>query len=202
MARVRDYPQATDAELVRFARDGDRQAFEELVSRHRDKVFSRAYSMVGNVDDATDLSQEAWIKAWQRLRQFHGDSSFATWLTRIAINVCLDFLRRRKRARFESTETLEETIGGVERLLPPVDVDPLAGLEREELRARIDTAMAELSDAHRTVIILHTFEGLEYKEISKRMGCSLGTVMSRLFYARRRLAGLLAGLKEQRQNED
>lgn len=202
MARIRDYTQATDVELVGLARNGDRQAFEELVTRHRDKVFARAYSMVRNADDATDLSQEAWIKAWRRLRQFHGDSSFATWLTRIAINVCLDFLRRQKRARFESTETLEETIGGVERLLPPVDIDPLEGLEREELRKRIDAAMAELSDVHRTAIVLHTFEGLEYKEIAKRMGCSLGTVMSRLFYARRRLAALLAGLKEERENED
>jgi RNA polymerase sigma-70 factor (ECF subfamily) len=201
MARIRDYSQATDDELVGAARARDRRAFEELVGRHREKVFSRAFSMVRNADDALDLSQEAWIKAWQRLEQFHGDSSFTTWLTRITINICLDFLRRQKRAHFESTETLKETIGGVERLLPPVEVDPLAGLERQELRKHIDAALAKLSDAHRVVVVLFEFEGLEYKEIAKQMGCSLGTVMSRLFYARRRLAELLAGVKEVRQHE-
>lgn len=200
MARISDTANATDEQLVRSACRGDREAFEELVHRHRDKIYSRAYSMVRNADDAFDLSQEAWIKAWQRLKQFHGDSSFATWMTRITINVCLDFMRRQKRAYFESTETLEET-GGVERLLPPAEVDPLEGLAREELRERIDAAMESLSDAHRTVLILHEYEGLEYKEVAKRMKCSLGTVMSRLFYARRNLAARLADLKAERENE-
>ncbi|MCP5518181.1 MAG: sigma-70 family RNA polymerase sigma factor [Verrucomicrobiales bacterium] len=199
MARISDYSQASDDELVKAARGGDRGAFEELVARHRDKIHTRAWSMVRSRDDAYDLSQETWIKAWQRLEQFHGDSSFATWVTRIAINVCLDHLRRQKRAHFESTETLEETIGGVERLLPPVENDPLQGLEREELRDRIDAAMAQLTDPHRLVLVLHEFEGLEYKEVARRMKCSIGTVMSRLFYARRRLATLLAGLKEERK---
>lgn len=200
MARISDTANATDEQLVRSARRDDREAFEELVHRHRDKIYSRAYSMVRNADDAFDLSQEAWIKAWQRLQQFHGDSSFATWITRITINVCLDFMRRRKRAYFESTETLEET-GGVERLLPPMEVDPLEGLAREELRERIDAAMAGLSDAHRTALVLHEYEGLEYKEVAERMKCSLGTVMSRLFYARRNLAARLVDLKEERENE-
>jgi RNA polymerase sigma-70 factor (ECF subfamily) len=201
MARISDISNATDAELVRCACGGDREAFEELVHRHRDKIYSRAFSMVRNADDAFDLSQEAWIKAWQRLKQFHGDASFATWMTRITINVCLDFLRRQKRAYFESTETLEETVGGVERLLPSMEVDPLEGLEREELRQRIDAAMEGLSDVHRTVLVLHEYEGLEYKEVAKRMKCSLGTVMSRLFYARRNLAARLADLKKEREDE-
>jgi RNA polymerase sigma-70 factor (ECF subfamily) len=199
MARISDYAEANDDRLVRAARQGDRRAFEELVARHGDKIYARAYSMVRSRDEAYDLSQETWVKAWQRLKQFQGESSFATWITRIAINVCLDFLRRQKRAHFESMETIEETVGGVERLLPPVEIDPLLGLERQELRARIDAAMAQLSAAHRTVLVLHEFEGLEYKEVAQRMHCSLGTVMSRLFYARRRLAALLVGLKEERQ---
>ncbi len=199
MARISDHSEASDELLVKAARKGDRAAFEELVARHRDKIYARAYSMVRSRDDAYDLSQEAWIKAWQRLAQFQGDSSFATWATRITINVCLDFLRRQKRAYFESTETLEDTVGGVEKLLPPVDVDPLLRLEQQELRERIDAAMEQLSEAHRTVLVLHEFEGLEYKEVAKRMDCSLGTVMSRLFYARRRLATLLVGLKKERQ---
>lgn len=199
MTRAPDYPNASDENLVRQAQQGDTLAFEELVARHRDKVYSRAFSMMRNENDALELSQEAWIKAWQRLEQFQGDSSFATWITRIVINICLDAMRRQKRLHAESMDQLAEESGGVERLLPPVQVDMLAGLDREELRARIDEGLRQLSEAHRTVLILHEFEGLEYKECAKRMGCSIGTIMSRLFYARRRLAALLAGLKEERK---
>ncbi|MBT5705982.1 MAG: sigma-70 family RNA polymerase sigma factor [Verrucomicrobia bacterium] len=177
-----------DTELVAAARDGDAQAYEELVYRHRDKIYARAFSMVRNEEQALDLSQEAWIKAWQRLHQFHGDSSFATWITRITINLSLDFLRKAKRQRAESVEALEESSGGVERLLPVINPNPTARLERVELRAKIDQAMETLSEGHRTVLILHEFEELPYKEIAKRVGCSIGTVMSRLFYARRRMA--------------
>ena len=177
-----------DTELVAAARDGDAQAYEELVYRHRDKIYARAFSMVRNEEQALDLSQEAWIKAWQRLHQFHGDSSFATWITRITINLSLDFLRKAKRQRAESVEALEESSGGVERLLPVINPNPTARLERVELRAKIDQAMETLSEGHRTVLFLHEFEELPYKEIAKRVGCSIGTVMSRLFYARRRMA--------------
>jgi RNA polymerase sigma-70 factor (ECF subfamily) len=154
--------------------------------------------MMRNEDEALDLSQEAWIKAWQRLKQFQGDSSFATWMTRIVINLCLDQIRRQKRKRAESIEKLDEELGGVERQMPVVSVNPTAGMELSELRQRIDQAMVKLSDAHRTVLILHEFEELEYKQIAKVMGCSIGTVMSRLFYARRRMASLLAAVKKEK----
>ncbi|HNQ90418.1 MAG TPA: sigma-70 family RNA polymerase sigma factor [Verrucomicrobiota bacterium] len=193
------YPSASDTELVRLAQEGEALAFEELVARHRDKVYARAFSMMRNEDEAVDLCQEAWVKGWQRLRQFHGEASFLTWMTRIVINLCLDALRRQKRFRSESIEQLDDEAGGVERQMPVFTVNPTEGLEREEVRKRIDAAMARLSDAHRTVLILHEFEGLEYREVAKRMGCSIGTIMSRLFYARRRLAGLLADLREARR---
>ena len=173
------------------------EAFEELVGRHRDKIYARAFSMMRNEDDATDLSQEAWVKGWQRLKQFHGDSSFVTWMTRIVINLCLDQLRKHKRQRAESIEVLDEELGGVERQMPTVTINPTEGLERTELRARIDKALAQLSYEHRTVLVLHEFEELEYKEIAKRMECSIGTVMSRLFYARRKMAALMAGYKRE-----
>lgn len=199
MAREPEYPSAKDETLVRLAQQGDMQAFEELVARHRDKVYSRAFSMMRNEDDALDLSQEAWVKAWQRLVQFQGESSFTTWITRIVINLCLDAMRKQKRLHAESIDQMAEEGGGVERHLPTVQVDVLAGLDRAELRTRIDAGLRQLSDAHRTVLILHEYEGLEYKECAKRMGCSIGTIMSRLFYARRRLAVLLAGMKEERK---
>jgi RNA polymerase sigma-70 factor, ECF subfamily len=192
----KEYSSADDQALVRASQRGEMAAFEELVSRHRDKIYARAYSMMRNEDEAIDLSQEAWVKGWQRLNQFHGESSFGTWMTRIVINLCLDQLRKHKRQRTESIEEMDEESGGVERQMPVVTVNPTAGLERKELRQRIDRALGQLSHEHRTVLVLHEFEELEYKEIAKVMECSIGTVMSRLFYARRKMAVLLTDLKK------
>jgi RNA polymerase sigma-70 factor (ECF subfamily) len=192
----KDHAASKDEVLVKAAQRGDMRAFEELVARHRDKIYARAYSMMRNEEEAVDLSQEAWVKAWQRLKQFQGDSSFSTWMTRIVINLCLDQLRRMKRHRSESIEAMDEESGGVERQMPVITVNPTAGLERAELRKRIDQALSQLTYAHRTVLVLHEFEEMEYKEIAKKMECSIGTVMSRLFYARRKMAALLADLKK------
>jgi RNA polymerase sigma-70 factor, ECF subfamily len=192
-----DHSSTDEATLVREAQQGETAAFEELVARHRDRVYARAYSMMRNEEEALDLSQEAWVKGWQRLRQFQGESSFGTWMTRIVINLCLDELRRQKRHRAESIEGMGEDSGGVERQMPVVTVNPTSGLERAELRQRIDDALGKLSTEHRTVLVLHEFEEMEYKAIAKTVGCSIGTVMSRLFYARRKLAALLADLKKQ-----
>src|SRR2546421_11300977 len=111
MAQKPDYTTAADPELVKLAQKGDMAAFEELVARHRDKIYARAFSMMRNEDDALDLSQEAWVKGWQRLVQFQGESSFVTWMTRIVINLCLDQLRKHKRQRAESIEMMDEETG-------------------------------------------------------------------------------------------
>src|SRR3954464_1676233 len=195
MATQPDNSAVSDKTLVRQAQRGDMVAFEELVLRHRDKIYARAFSMMRNEEEAVDLSQEAWVKGWQRLKQFQGEASFGTWMTRIVINLCLDQLRKQKRQRTESIEAMDEDSGGVERQMPVVTVNPTAGLERIEVRQRIDRALAQLSHEHRTVLVLHEFEEMEYKQIAKTMGCSIGTVMSRLFYARRKMAVLLADLK-------
>jgi RNA polymerase sigma-70 factor, ECF subfamily len=192
-----DHSSADDPTLVRAAQQGEMAAFEELVVRHRDKIYARAFSMMRNEEEAIDLSQEAWVKGWQRLRQFQGDSSFGTWMTRIVINLCLDQLRKHKRQRTESIEAMDEDSGGVERHMPVVTVNPTARLERGELRQRIERALDQLSYEHRTVLVLHEFEEMEYKEIARTMGCSIGTIMSRLFYARRKMAALLADLKKE-----
>lgn len=189
-----------DDALVNAAQGGDMEAFEELVARHRDKIYARAYSIVHNEEQALDLSQEAWIKAWQRLDQFAGESSFTTWMTRIAINLCLDHLRRHQRFRIEPLTDDQDDPEALDRILPPVWTRPTERLERSELRTAIDAALAKLSDAHRTVLVLHEFEGLEYKAIAKTVGISVGTVMSRLFYARRRLASLLASLRKENES--
>jgi RNA polymerase sigma-70 factor, ECF subfamily len=197
LATHTDFASANDEQLVQAAQQGQMSAFEELVARHRDKIYARAFSMMRNEDEAVDLSQEAWVKGWQRLKQFQGDSTFVTWMTRIIINLCLDQLRKQKRHRFESIELMEEETGGVERQMPAITVNPTEGLERQELRNRIDKALDQLSAEHRTVLVLHEFEGLEYKEIARKMECSIGTVMSRLFYARRRMANLMANFKRE-----
>ena len=195
-----DTKNASDDELVRASQRGKTQAYEELVFRHRDKIFARAFSMLRNEEEALDFSQEAWIKGWQRLKQFKRDASFTTWMTRIVINLCLDHLRKRKRQATDSLEQIEDEGGGIERRLPVEKFNPTEKMEREELRGEIDLAMEKLSYEHRTVLLLHEFEEMEYKEIAKAMQCSIGTVMSRLFYARRRLGNLLISLKKERQN--
>src|SRR3954454_10554317 len=108
MATQQDNSSVSDKALVRKAQRGDMAAFEELVGRHRDKIYARAFSMMRNEEEAIDLSQEAWVKAWQRLVQFQGDSSFVTWMTRIVINLCLDQIRKNKRQRAESIEAMDE----------------------------------------------------------------------------------------------
>src|SRR5213080_5567186 len=154
----RDHSSADDRSLVRAAQKGDMAAFEELVARHRDKLYARAFSMMRNEEEAIDLSQEAWVKGWQRLKQFQGESSFGTWMTRIVINLCLDQLRKQKRQRTESIEAMSEESGGVERQMPVVTPNPTERLERSELRRRIDQELGQLSYEHRTVLILHEFE--------------------------------------------
>lgn len=186
-----------DEALVKASQTGDMEAFEELVARHRDKMYARAFSIVHNEEEALDLSQEAWIKAWQRLGQFEGESSFTTWMTRITINLCLDHLRRHQRSRVEPLPDTKDDAEAWDRLVTPVWVNPTERLEREELRKRIESAMSKLTEAHRTVLVLHEFEGMEYKQIAEVVGISIGTVMSRLFYARRRMAALLSGLNEE-----
>ena len=111
------YSSAEEPQLVEWAKLGDMQAFEELVARYRDRIYVRAYSIMRNEDLAVDLSQNAWVKAWQRLDQFHGEASFPTWLSRIVTNLCLDELRRQKRVRMDSIEAMEEATGPIENRL-------------------------------------------------------------------------------------
>jgi RNA polymerase sigma-70 factor (ECF subfamily) len=186
-----------DSELVAQAQAGCKDAFEVLVHRYTSRVYHRAYAMLRDEDLAFDMAQMAWIKAWQRLEQFAGQSLFSTWMTRVTINVCLDYLRKSKRWRFDqSLEAMQEIDSHAEGKLPVVDVDPLERLELEEKQALVDQALKSLSDEHRSVILMHTYEHMTYKEIADAMECSIGTVMSRLYYARKRMAILLGPLIE------
>ena len=181
-----------DRELVDRCQRGDLQAFEALVNRYRSKVYGLAYSMLRNEQDATDISQEAFVRGWQAIRKFKKTASFYTWMYRITTNLCIDFVRKRDR---RPTSPLEEAIApdlSADVETPPSqNPQPAEELQRKELREQIDAALLELSEEHRAVVQLREFEGMEYAEIAKVVGCSIGTVMSRLHYARKHLQKLL-----------
>ncbi len=181
-----------DRTLVERCQAGQLEAFEVLVGRYRQRVYSLAYSMVRNEQDATDLSQETFVKAWQAIRGFKKNASFYTWLYRITTNLCIDFVRKRdRRPNVALEDGVEPEAHANVEVAPSNRPSPTEEVRRKELREQIDAALAELSPEHRAVIQLREFEGLEYAEIAKAVGCQIGTVMSRLHYARKHLQKLL-----------
>ena len=187
-----------DIALVRRCQKGDALAFEQLVIKYRSKVFSMIYGMVQNEQDAWDLAQEGFIKAWRSIHRFKGQASFYTWLYRIVTNVAIDSLRRKgfkKTAEFDDHIAENEVAPG-SKTMPTPDPMPHQGLEREEIRQRIEQAISKLSPEHRAVIVMKEIEELQYNEIAEALGCSIGTVMSRLFYARKKLQALLKDVYE------
>lgn len=186
-------PPEDELKMVARCQNGDTAAFNELVTRHRQRAFAMIYHMVRNEQDAWDLTQDGFLKAWKSIGRFRGQSSFFTWLYRILMNVTIDWLRRRQ---IEGGTELDDSIAlrGVEPgavTAPREEPAPAATLSDKEIRARIDAAIERLSPEHRTAIVLREIEGLEYQEIADATGCSLGTVMSRLFYARKKLQSML-----------
>lgn len=196
IAEERRLQREEDLRLIEATLAGDMAAFETLFTRCRDKVYAVVYGYVHDKDDALDITQDAFVKSYRKLDTFGGRSSFFTWVTQIAINLAIDHTRKRKRRRVIQ---LEEHMSA-ERRLAAASEPPKPGAELldAELKARYEAALAELSDKHRTVFVLHTVEGLAYKEIAEVLGISIGTVMSRLHYARKRLQGLLSGYLDRR----
>jgi RNA polymerase sigma-70 factor (ECF subfamily) len=180
--------------LVAKAQQGDMRSYDELVTRHRGKIFAMIRNMIHQEADAWDLSQEVFIKAWQALPRFEAKARFSTWLYRIAHNVVYDWTRKR---RIESVGELNDGIFERERIDPSSLTTPSGGespdqtLAQGELRDKIAAALGKLSEDHREVVLLKDVQGLSYKEIADVMSCSLGTVMSRLYYARQKLQTLL-----------
>ncbi len=184
----------SDLPLIKAARAGDREAFSELVNRHRTRVHAVILNMVRNEADAWDLCQEVFIKAWQALDRFEGRSAFFTWLYRIAHNLTCDWLRRRKNRTsggFDETWQAGDIAAGADVAPSPADA-PDEGLHRADLRQALEQALDRISPDHRQAILLKEVQGLKYREIAEVMNCSIGTVMSRLFHARKNLQELLA----------
>lgn len=184
---------ATDKELVAWAKNKDFAAYDELVRRLQERVYSTVYNMTSNHEDAADLVQEAFVKAWQALDRFKGDSSFYTWIYRIAVNRTLNFLKSRKNKRHRSLNDLDARVEHDPDLVALISHrTPRRDLKLAELQEKLNEAMQGLSEAHRTVVVLHDIQGVPHDEIAEIMGCNPGTVRTRLFYARKQLQGLLA----------
>lgn len=179
-----------DAELVRRARHGDRDAFRELVERYQRKIYAMLLGMLHDHDAAWETAQETFLKAFTSLGQFKGEASFSTWLYRIAVNLAIDFQRReRRRPAVEKAGGGGET-GDAGREAAQRD-DPYRLVKNREIGERVRAAIGQLTPEHRAVILLREVEGLSYEEIGRVMQCAKGTVMSRLHYARKKLQALL-----------
>lgn len=177
---------ADEAELVARSRKGDTEAFDVLVTRHRARLYGTMIQMLRNEEEALDATQEAFVRAWYALPKLR-DGNFAGWLHRIGVNHALDILRRAKNRPSREFTDFGVHVSPDARTLPSKAEAPDSGLRREELRKEIDAALGLLTPEHRAVIVLKEMEGLSYAEIASIVGCSTGTVMSRLFYARRSL---------------
>ena len=182
-----------EEELVRRSRHGDLGAYDDLVRRYQERIYATIYHMTSNHEDANDLAQESFIKAFQALKTFKGGSSFYTWLYRIAVNKTINFLKQRKNRMHMSLNDLDFNAEHDPDLMALIsDKTPRREAGLTELQEKLNAAMLRLSEPHRLVVVLHDVQGLSHDEIAKIMDCNIGTVRSRLFYARQQLQGYLS----------
>ncbi len=181
-----------ESELVQRSRNGDLTAYDELVKRYQQRIYATIYHMTSNHEDANDLAQDSFIKAFSALKSFKGGSTFYTWLYRIAVNKTINFLKQRKNKHHLSLNDLDfnaendpDLVALISHKTPQRD----AGLS--ELQKKLNEALLKLSEPHRMVVVLHDVQGQSHDEIAEIMGCNIGTVRSRLFYARQQLQGYL-----------
>ena len=185
--------EASDLELVRRAQREDMRAYDVLVRRYQERLYATVYHMTSNHEDANDLTQETFIKAFRALRSFKGDSSFYTWIYRIAVNKTINFLKQRKNRVQMSLNDMDFNAEHDPDLVALIsDKNPRRDLNLSELQEKLNGAMQRLSEHHRMVVTLHDIQGLSHEEIGKIMDCNIGTVRSRLFYARQQLQAHLS----------
>ncbi|MCB1061504.1 MAG: sigma-70 family RNA polymerase sigma factor [Verrucomicrobiae bacterium] len=181
-----------DLPLVVRARGGDTAAFDELVVKYTPRLYGLVYNMTSNREDTHDVLQDVFAKAYRSLKRFQGKSSFYTWIYSIAVNMSLNFLKKRGRRRKLSLDDIDLAIENDEEFIEMTSkTDPVKEANLHELQQRLNTAMQELSDDHRAVVTMYDIQGLPHAEISRIMGVSEGTIRSRLFYAHRQLQNYL-----------
>lgn len=182
--------EADDLALVERVRAGEKDAFRALVVRHQRKVYAVALGIVKDPDLAWDVAQETFVRVHRSLGDFKGDSAFTTWLFRIATHLSIDTVRKERTSRKEDLDDVAESDleGGGEGILATrLGTDPRQNALRRELGEKIEEALATLPEKHRTILVLREIEGLSYEELAERLGIHKGTVMSRLFHARKKM---------------
>lgn len=183
---------AIDRALIARAAEGDRGAFRTLIQRHQRKAHAVSYGILRNAEDAREVVQDAFMRVHRHLQDFEGQASFSTWLYRIVVNLSIDLLRKRSPGRAVELDERTDLEGAPDELLPyRGEGDPFASLDRARLVESMQWALDQLPVYHRTVIVLREVEGMSYEEIAESMEISKGTVMSRLFHARRKMQRLL-----------
>jgi len=182
-----------DMEWVRLTQQGDADAYEKLIRKHQSKIYGLVYNMTGNNADTEDLVQDAFVRAYKALGRFKGQSSFYTWIYRIAVNRTINFIKKRnKRATF-SLNDLDPSVENDPTLLElSTPENPSRDALLADLQKKLNMALQALSEKHRAVVVLHDVQGVPHEEIANMLGCSSGTVRSRLFYARQQLQSMLA----------
>lgn len=187
-------PVPDDLELVRRAKEDDMRAYDELIRRYQQRIYGTVYNMTSNHEDTNDLVQETFIKAHRALKSFKGDSSFFTWIYRIAVNKTINFLKQRKnRSGGMSLNDLDFNAEDDPELVALVSENtPHRDVRLAELQEKLNEALLKLSEQHRLVVTLHDIQGMAHDEIAKIMDCNAGTVRSRLFYARQQLQAHLS----------
>ena len=179
---------SADEELVLQSQQGDVRAFDELVERYHGKIYGLTYNMTSNREDAEDLTQEVFVKAFEALPRFRGKSSFYTWLYRIAVNKTINYRKKRNRKRALSLDQFDQEIKMDETYHELTSKgSPLRNISLSELQEKLNEALQHLSEKHRTVVVMHDMQGIPHDEIAKVVNASVGTVRSRLFYARRQM---------------
>jgi len=182
-----------DTELVLKSQQGDVHAFEELVERYHGKIYGLTYNMTSNREDAEDLTQEVFVKAFEALPKFRGKSSFYTWLYRIAVNKTINYRKKRNRKRALSLDQFDQEIKTDDTYHDLTSKgSPLRNISLSELQIKLNEALQSLSEKHRTVVVMHDMQGIPHDEIAKVVGASVGTIRSRLFYARRQMQAELS----------
>lgn len=186
-----------DAELIERARAGEPGAFEELFMRHRNQIYSLSYRMTGNASDAEDLCQDVFLVAMRKIGSFQGRSSFSTWLYRVAVNRSKDFLRKRKRnPEIPHDEEMGEPVPAASERAKERDSGPENKAMQSEAQDLVRSALAQLPPSLRAPLVLHELEGYEYSEVANMLHIPVGTVKSRIFRARVKLAEILEPHKE------
>lgn len=187
-ANAADATVDSDQVLVSRVQNGDVAAFDTLVRKYRERLYGVIYNLTSNREDAADLTQDSFIKAFSSINRFKGKSAFFTWLYRIGVNTTLSHLKRNRFRRFFSLENIQEE-GSNAQVLETLAAKHKSekGALLSELQEKLNEAMQKLSPKHRTVVVLFEIEGLSHQEIAEIAGCSVGTVRSRLHYAKQQL---------------